>query len=230
MHPTAEPIIDLTQVDRTFSTGSVEVSALHDVDLVINAGDYLAIVGPSGSGKSTLLNVLGLLDRPTAGSYEFDGMEVANLDESGRAAIRGGKIGFVFQSFHLLAHRSVLENVMLAGLYTKTRRSVRKANALRALEQVGLGDRVEFKPTLLSGGERQRVAIARAIVSEPKVLLCDEPTGNLDSGTSADVLAIFDELRANGLTLVVVTHDQDVAKHAHRLVRMMDGALTEDAR
>ena len=228
--PTVEPVIELRGIGRTFQAGAVEVAALRGVDLVINPGDYLAIVGPSGSGKSTLLNLIGLLDRPTEGTYNFEGLVVSDLNESYRAALRGSKLGFVFQSFHLLGHRSVLENVLLSGLYTRHLRKGRKERAIAALDRVGLGNRIHFKPTVLSGGERQRVAIARAIMSNPSLLLCDEPTGNLDSATSESVLALFDELRADGLTLVVVTHDQIVSGHAHRIVEMKDGILSEAPR
>lgn len=224
-----DPIIQLTGIGRTFQAGAVEVTALRDVNLTVAAGDYLAIVGPSGSGKSTLLNLIGLLDRPSAGTYTFAGLIVSDLNESYRAAVRGSRIGFVFQSFHLLGHRSVLENVLLSGLYSPHQRRGRKQLAIEALERVGLGHRVHFKPTVLSGGERQRVAIARAIMSNPHLLLCDEPTGNLDSATSDSVLALFDELRQDGLTLVVVTHDSAVSSHAERIVEMMDGVLSEKA-
>lgn len=227
MHQTDNPVIEMTSIGRTFQAGAVEVAALRDVDLTVGYGDYLAIVGPSGSGKSTLLNVIGLLDRPSEGSYVFDGFVASDLSESYRAAVRGSRIGFVFQSFHLLGHRTVLENVLLSGLYTAHQRAGRKQRATEALERVGLGHRIHFKPTVLSGGERQRVAIARAIMSSPSLLLCDEPTGNLDSATSDSVLALFDELRADGLTLVVVTHDPVVSSHAERVVEMMDGVLSE---
>jgi len=223
----AEPVLELGGIQRTYLTGEVEVSALSDVNLRVERGEYVSIVGPSGSGKSTLLNILGLLDRPTGGSYRFEGVEVAGLDENTRTAIRGRRIGFVFQAFHLLSHRSVAENVGLSMLYTGVPAKERDERAREALAAVGLGHRADFTPTRLSGGERQRVAIARAIVAEPAVLLADEPTGNLDSKTSAAILELFDELRAGGLTIVMITHDNSVAARADRSVRIRDGRLTE---
>jgi putative ABC transport system ATP-binding protein len=222
-----DPVLVLDGIGRTYATGDVEVAALSDVHLTVRRGEYVSVVGPSGSGKSTLLNVLGLLDRPTSGSYRFEGLEVADLDESDRTSVRGRRIGFVFQSFHLLSHRTVLENVTLSMLYTGASPSERVARATAALESVGLSHRASFTPTRLSGGERQRVAVARAIVAEPALLLADEPTGNLDSHTSDAVLALFDELRSRGLTIVMITHDASVASRADRAVRIRDGRLTE---
>jgi putative ABC transport system ATP-binding protein len=224
-----EPVVDLSAVSRTFQAGDVPVPALRDVTLRIERGEYLSIVGPSGSGKSTLLNVVGLLDRPTAGAYRLEGTDVGTLTEAERTFVRGRTIGFVFQAFHLLPHRTVVENVALAMLYARTNRDERTDRALDALDRVGLGHRTEFRPVQLSGGERQRVAIARAIVGRPSLLLCDEPTGNLDSASSATILELFDELRRDGLTLVVITHDPDVSNHAERRVSMMDGTLIEGA-
>jgi len=183
------------------------------------------VVGPSGSGKSTMLNVLGLLDRPTEGSYLFEGIDTSDLDEGQRAGLRSRRIGFVFQSFHVLAHRSVIENVLLSTIYSGMPRDDRVSAAETALLQVGLGHRMDFLPSKLSGGERQRVAIARALVTRPAILLADEPTGNLDSATGAGVLRLFDELRAEGLTLVVVTHDGEVSRHADRAIRLRDGRI-----
>lgn len=200
---------------------------MREVDLIVAAGDYLSIAGPSGSGKSTLLHMIGLLDRPTAGHYWFEGEDVSSLPEGRRNALRAGRIGFVFQAFHLLSHRSVLENVMLATVYNHVAKRDRAAVAKTALEKVGLGHRIDFSPSRLSGGERQRVAIARAVVTRPALLLCDEPTGNLDSATSESILALFEELRTDGLTLVVVTHDPVVSAHAHRTVHMRDGRLDQ---
>lgn len=222
----AVPVVELTQVTRVFPT-EPPVHALRGVDLTVMPGDHLAIVGASGSGKSTLLNVLGLLDRPTAGTYLLDGIDTAGLSDRQRAGVRGRRIGFVFQSFHLLSHRPVEENVMLAELYRGESRSGRYDRAVEALERVGLGHRIGFLPTRLSGGERQRVAIARALVGRPSLLLCDEPTGNLDSENTQSVLGLFDQLRDQGLTIVVITHDADVAAHARRHFRMVDGRLTE---
>jgi putative ABC transport system ATP-binding protein len=222
----APPVAVLESVYRTFPSDP-PVEALVDVQLRIGRGDYLAIVGPSGSGKSTLLNVLGLLDRPSAGRYLLDGLDTTDMSDGERAAQRARRLGFVFQSFHLLAHRSVEENVMLAELYQGGSRKGRRERAVVALERVGLGHRIGFSPTRLSGGERQRVAIARAIMAEPALLLCDEPTGNLDSKTTEQILALFDELRGHGLTIAIITHDPTVADHAERKVLMVDGRLTE---
>ncbi|HEV8625873.1 MAG TPA: ABC transporter ATP-binding protein, partial [Acidimicrobiia bacterium] len=207
------PVVELRGISRTFDRDP-PVHALRGMDLSIWRGEWLAIVGPSGSGKSTLLNVLGLLDRQTEGTYKLDGVDVDELDDLARAGLRGRKIGFVFQAFHLLPHRSVLENVMLAELYVGAPRQGRRERALEALERVGLGDRADFLPTRLSGGQRQRAAIARSLMAEPSLLLCDEPTGNLDSKSAANVLDILGELAGDGLTLVVITHDEHVAARA----------------
>ncbi len=220
------PVLSLDGIGRTYISGEVEVAALADVHLDVGRGEYVSIVGPSGSGKSTLLNILGLLDRPTSGSYLFEGLEVATLDENDRTAVRGRRIGFVFQAFHLLSHRTVVENVTMSMLYTGVSPKERVERARAALDSVGLGHRADFTPTRLSGGERQRVAIARAIVADPAVLLADEPTGNLDSRTSDAILALFDDLRAAGLTIVMITHDASVAARADRSVRIRDGRLT----
>ena len=220
------PVVLLESVSRTFE-GTPPVYALRSVDLSIEQGEYISIMGPSGSGKSTLLNVLGLLDEPTSGSYVLDGVDVRAAVDSERTALRGRKIGFVFQAFHLLRHRSVVENVMTALLYNGYPRKDRRQAAESALERVGMGHRMTQTPDTLSGGERQRVAIARAIVSEPSLLLADEPTGNLDTQTSESVLAVFDDLRRDGLTLIVVTHDAQVSAHAERQVGMIDGIMTE---
>ena len=225
----SEPLIRLEGVDRTFRSGEVEVKALREADLAINRGDYLSIMGPSGSGKSTLLNVIALLDRHTAGAYRFEGRDVGRLSEGERTGLRAHRIGFVFQSFHLLTHRTVLENVVLSMLYGSVPRSDRKARAAAALERVELTDRAGFLPSRLSGGERQRVAIARAIVTRPPILLCDEPTGSLDSATSQSILELFEELRSDGLTIVVVTHDQKVGSRAERTISMHDGLVTQDS-
>jgi len=219
-------VIELAGVSRSFGNDP-PVHALRDVDLTIWRGEWVAIIGPSGSGKSTLLHVLGLLDRQTAGAYRFDGVDVAALDDLSRAGLRGTAIGFVFQAFHLLAHRSVLENVMLGELYTGVSRRGRRERALAALERVGLSDRAQFLPTKLSGGQRQRAAVARSLIGEPRLLLCDEPTGNLDSQSAESLLDLFAELSADGLTLAVITHDDHVASRADRLVRIVDGQLLE---
>jgi len=220
------PVVELRGVSRTFDRDQ-PVYALRGVDLSIWPGEWLAIVGPSGSGKSTLLNVLGLLDRQTEGTYRFDGVDVNGLDDLARAGLRGRRIGFIFQAFHLLPHRTVLENVMLAELYVGTPRKGRRERALAALERVGLGDRASFLPTRLSGGQRQRAAIARSLMADPSLLLCDEPTGNLDSKSAANVLDILGDLSREGLTLIVITHDEHVAARAERRVRIVDGELIE---
>lgn len=218
------PIVVLEGVERVFPT-SPPVEALRGVDLTIEHGEYVSIVGASGSGKTTLMNVLGCLDRPTSGTYYFDGIDTAELTEGQRAALRADDLGFVFQSFHLLEHRTVVENATIGLLYRKTTAKGRRQLALEALERVGLGHRLEFTPRTLSGGERQRVAIARAIVGDAKLLFCDEPTGNLDSVTSGQILDLFDELRDGGLTLVVVTHDDSVSSRADRVIHMKDGQI-----
>ncbi len=220
------PLLELRDVTRSFP-GPPEVQALKGVNLVVETGDYVSIVGPSGSGKSTMLNILGLLDRPSVGEYRIDGVRTGDLDEDDRAAVRARRIGFVFQSFHLMARRTVLDNVLMPMLYSGVPRAEREDRARETLRRVGLSHRVDFLPTRLSGGERQRVAVARAVVSAPSVLLADEPTGNLDGATSQEVLALFDELRGDGLTLIVITHDSVVAERADRRVRIADGRLTE---
>lgn len=223
---TPPAVVELVDVTRSFP-GPPVVDALTSVDLRIEPGDYVSIIGPSGSGKSTLLNLLGLLDRPTSGDYLLDGVATGRASESVRSALRGGRIGFVFQSFHLLPHRTVLDNVLLATLYSGVPRGERQERARAALDRVHLSHRVDFTPTTLSGGERQRVAVARAVVASPHLLLADEPTGNLDSTNSVEIMELFDELHADGLTLVVITHDPAVSARAQRRVRIADGRLTE---
>ncbi len=220
------PIIELHGLGRRFGTDP-PLDALVDVDLEVRDGEWLAIAGPSGSGKSTLLNIMGLLDGQTSGTYRFDGIDVAGLRDPQRAGLRSRAIGFVFQSFHMIAHRTVLENVMLSEVYRKGPRRQRNERAASALAQVGLSRRADYLPTRLSGGERQRVAIARAIMGSPRVLLCDEPTGNIDSTMTAAILDLFAELNHGGLTIVTITHDADVAKRANRQVRIVDGRIKE---
>jgi putative ABC transport system ATP-binding protein len=222
------PVIELRGLARTYP-GSPPVAALHPADLVIEAGDYVAVTGPSGSGKSTLLQLLGLLDSPTGGRYLLDGLDTTTLNDRDRSGLRGRRIGFVFQAFHLLPYRTALENVLLAQLYNQTLRGGRFQAAVDALEAVGLGHRLDALPTTLSGGESQRVAIARALVSRPSLLLCDEPTGNLDSRNAAALMELLDQLNADGFTIVVITHDEKVASHAGRMIAISDGALTERA-
>jgi ABC-type lipoprotein export system ATPase subunit len=221
-------LVELRDIGRTFGS-EPPVVALRGVDLTLEEGESIAIVGPSGSGKSTLLNILGCLDHHTSGAYRFDGVDVGGLGEGERSILRAQRIGFVFQTFNLLAHRSVLDNVMLAEIYRDLPREGRRERALEALERVGVSHRASFLPTKLSGGEQQRVAIARALMADHSLLLCDEPTGNLDSVNTESVLALFDDLAEGGLTLVLVTHDDQVARHAQRQVRMVDGRLTEEA-
>jgi len=220
------PVIELSVLGRTFPTDP-PVEALIDIDLRIGRGDYVAIVGPSGSGKSTLLNVLGMLDIASTGVYRFEGVDTTELSDRRRTELRGSRIGFVFQSFHLLMYRTVLENVMLGGLYTGVPAAERRRRAVSALQRVGMGHRQDFRPSRLSGGERQRVAIARALLGDPALLLCDEPTGNLDSTNTAAMLDLFDQLCTRGTTLLVITHDATVAARAGRQVRIADGRLTE---
>jgi len=219
-------VLELKRVGRKFGSEPA-VHALVDVDLQLESGEWLSITGPSGAGKSTLLHILGCLDRPTTGEYIFEGINTAALSDDERAGLRSRRFGFVFQAYHLLPHRSVLENVMLAEVYREQDYHGRRERALAALERVGLSNRVDFMPTKLSGGEKQRVAIARALVGSPNLLLCDEPTGNLDSKSGAEILDLFDELNKQGLTLIVVTHDESIAKRAQRRVHIIDGALTE---
>jgi macrolide transport system ATP-binding/permease protein len=219
-------VLELSKVCKSFGFDPV-VTALVDIDLIVNRGDWLAITGPSGSGKSTLLNIIGCLDQPSSGSFRFDGIETTTLKEAERAGLRSQRIGFVFQSFHLLPYRTVLENVMLAEIYRGQPQQGRRQRAMQAITRVGLAHRADFLPMKLSGGERQRVAIARAIVGNPSLLLCDEPTGNLDSTNSANLLDIFEELNRGGLTLVVVTHDPEVARRSARQIHIIDGRLTD---
>ncbi|MFE6738666.1 ABC transporter ATP-binding protein [Streptomyces tubercidicus] len=219
-------VIRLEGVSRTFPS-EPPVHALRDVDLTVRSGDYVAVAGPSGSGKSTLLNTLGLLDRPTSGSYWLDGVETNGLEDVDRTWLRGSRIGFVFQSFHLLYHRTVEENVMLGEVYRRGDRATRRQRAVETLQRVGMDHRVGFRPDRLSGGERQRVAIARALLGGPSLLLCDEPTGNLDTANTSSMLDLFDELQDQGTTLLVITHDNLVSRRARRQVRIQDGRLTE---
>jgi len=223
-HPGVTAVIELQEAGRTFP-GPPAVEALKPSSMRIDPGEYVSIIGPSGSGKSTLLHLLGLLDRPTTGKYLLDGIDTGDLGDNDRAGMRGSRIGFVFQSFHLMMHRSVRENVELAQIYNRMPRKDRRQRAENALERVGLAHRIDFTPRTLSGGERQRVAVARALVTEPSLLLADEPTGNLDTEMSGEIMEVFDGLHAEGLTLAVITHDLDVSARAQRQVRIVDGLL-----
>jgi putative ABC transport system ATP-binding protein len=221
-------LISISKLRKIYSMGEVEVRALDGVDLEVEAGDYLAIMGPSGSGKSTLMNLIGCLDTPTSGEYVLNDQRVSDLDDSELANIRNHEIGFVFQTFNLLSRATALANVELPLIYARVSVKERHRRALEALEKVGLGDRAKHQPNELSGGQRQRVAVARALVNQPSILLADEPTGNLDSRTSAEIMELFNELNAGGNTLVVVTHEEDIAAHARRVVRLLDGKIVSD--
>ncbi|HQW09200.1 MAG TPA: ABC transporter ATP-binding protein [Steroidobacteraceae bacterium] len=226
----APPVIRLEGVTRVYSTGENAVHALAGVDLVIESGEMVAIMGASGSGKSTMMNILGCLDSPTEGRYELDGVAVTGLSRNELADLRSRKLGFVFQGFNLLARTSALENVELPLLYDRSGRFAGKESPARAaLRRVGLGERMHHVPSELSGGQQQRVAIARALVTSPSLILADEPTGNLDSHTSIEIMALFQELNAQGITIVLVTHELDIARHAHRIVEMRDGRIVHDA-
>ena len=219
------PIIDLTDAYRTYDLGRVQVHALAGASIRVDEGEFVAIIGPSGSGKSTLMNILGCLDRPTAGTYVLDGTPVEELDDDGLALVRSQMIGFVFQSYNLLPRMSALENVATPLLYQGVPKKERHARAKAALERMGLGDRLDHEPSELSGGQQQRVAIARALVTEPRLILADEPTGNLDSHTGEEVLELFHQLNDAGVTLVLITHDSDVAVRATRQIHVLDGRV-----
>ncbi|WP_224370530.1 ABC transporter ATP-binding protein [Hyalangium versicolor] len=224
------PLIELRGVSKIYRTEDVEVAALRHVDFKVESGDFVSIMGSSGSGKSTLMNILGCLDRPTSGEYLLQGIDVSKLDRNELAIVRNRTLGFVFQSFNLLARTSALENVELPMLYAGISGRERHKRAKEALERVGLGARLDHHPRQLSGGQQQRVAIARALVNRPSVILADEPTGNLDSRTSIEVMALFQELRREGLTIMIVTHEPDVASYTERLVVVRDGRIRSDQR
>jgi putative ABC transport system ATP-binding protein len=222
-------VIETTQLVKTYTTGSTEVHALKGIDLAVEKGEFIAIMGTSGSGKSTLMNLLGCLDTPTSGSYLIDGVRVDGLDRNALAALRNEKIGFVFQGFNLLPRTSAVENVELPMLYDRSgKKRDTQALAAAALQRVGLGERLDHQPSELSGGQQQRVAIARALVTEPAIILADEPTGNLDTQTSMEVMALFQELNEQGITIVLVTHEPDIAVYAKRIVEVRDGRIRRD--
>lgn len=221
-------VIDVRNVTKTYAAGSLAVQALRGVSFTIRAGEFVAIMGPSGSGKSTLMNILGCLDRATSGTYLLDGVDVAELDDNQLAQIRLKKLGFVFQGFNLLARTDAIKNVALPLFYAGVGAKERTAAAMEQLAEVGLADRGHHKPNELSGGQQQRVAIARALVNDPAVLLADEPTGNLDSTTSTEILGLFERLNAAGRTIIMVTHDENVASYAKRVLRTLDGLIVSD--
>ncbi|GIV34379.1 MAG: macrolide ABC transporter ATP-binding protein [Chitinophagales bacterium] len=222
------PLIALREVTKNYVLGNVIIPALNQITLFIQKNEYLALMGPSGSGKSTLMNILGCLDTPTSGEYILNGKNVGLLNDDQLAAIRNKEIGFVFQTFNLLPRLSALENCMLPLVYAGYKRTQREKRAREVLQAVGLGDRLHHKPNELSGGQRQRVAIARALINNPSIILADEPTGNLDSKTSEEIMAMFDHIHRQGNTVILVTHESDIARHAHRIIRLKDGHIEAD--
>ncbi|MDF2450076.1 MAG: macrolide transporter ATP-binding protein [Bacteroidota bacterium] len=223
-----EPIIELSDIKKEYKIGTEEIHALSGVSLKIFKNEYVALMGPSGSGKSTLMNMLGCLDSPTSGEYILNNLAVAKMSDNELAEVRNKQIGFVFQTFNLLPRSTTLENVMLPLVYAGIEKSKREEMAKKVLEQVGLGNRMNHRPNELSGGQRQRVAIARALVNNPAIILADEPTGNLDSKTSVEIMGLLEEIHKNGNTIILVTHEEDIAMHAHRIVRLKDGKVESD--
>lgn len=221
-------VIEIQDIVKNYQVGSVIVRALRSISLNIQKNEYVAIMGPSGSGKSTLMNLLGCLDTPTSGQYVLNGTDVSKMEDNMLAEIRNKEIGFVFQTFNLLPRYSALENVTLPLIYAGVSKVDREKMAIETLEQVGLLDRMSHKPNELSGGQRQRVAIARALVNKPSIILADEPTGNLDSKTSIDIMGLLDDIHGKGNTVIVVTHEEDIAKHAARIIRLIDGTISQD--
>ncbi len=225
-----DELISLTDVHKVYDMGPVQVRALDGVSVEIDRGDYVAVMGPSGSGKSTLMNLIGCLDTPTSGSYRLKGREIARMDDDELARIRNKEIGFIFQTFNLLARTDALQNVELPLIYSGLARRERRERAKHALEAVGLGDRMHHRPNEMSGGQRQRVAIARALVNEPSILLADEPTGNLDSTTGEEIMGLIDQLHRQENTIILVTHEEDLARRAARVIKLRDGRIVSDAR
>ncbi|MFI0427071.1 MAG: ABC transporter ATP-binding protein [Flavobacterium sp.] len=224
----ANPLIKITNIKRDFPLGNEIVYVLKGIDLEINKGEYVALMGPSGSGKSTLMNILGCLDTPTSGTYVLNGKHVSEMQDDELAGIRNKEIGFVFQTFNLMPRTTALDNVALPMVYAGYSKSERNERATEVLTQVGLDDRMDHKPNQLSGGQRQRVAVARALVNKPSIILADEPTGNLDSKTSVEIMNLFNEIHANGNTVILVTHEEDIAAYAHRIIRLRDGIIESD--
>ncbi len=224
----ADPLINISDLKRDFQLGTETIYVLKGIDLQINKGEYVALMGPSGSGKSTLMNLLGCLDTPTSGTYILNGKDVSQMHDDDLAEIRNKEIGFVFQTFNLLPRTTALDNVALPMIYAGYSKTERYARATEVLTQVNLSDRMDHQPNQLSGGQRQRVAIARALVNKPSIILADEPTGNLDSKTSVEIMHLFNDIHKNGNTVILVTHEEDIAKYAHRIIRLRDGIIESD--
>ena len=224
----ANPLINIKKLTRDFQLGNETINVLKGIDLQINKGEYVALMGPSGSGKSTLMNLLGCLDTPTSGTYILNGNDVSKMHDDDLAEIRNKEIGFVFQTFNLLPRTTALDNVALPMIYAGYSKTERSERATEVLTQVNLADRMDHQPNQLSGGQRQRVAIARALVNKPSIILADEPTGNLDSKTSVEIMMLFNDIHKNGNTVIVVTHEEDIAKYAHRVIRLRDGIIESD--
>ena len=224
----AETVIDIRKLVRNFKLGNETIKVLKSIDLLVQRGEYVALMGPSGSGKSTLMNILGCLDTPTEGEYYLNGREVAQLSDNELAEIRNKEIGFIFQTFNLLPRSTALDNVILPLIYAGLKKDEREKQAKRALDQVALSDRMMHRPNELSGGQRQRVAIARALVNNPSILLADEPTGNLDTKTSIEIMGLLHDIHKSGNTIIIVTHEEDIAQHAHRIIRLRDGVIESD--
>lgn len=222
------PLIQIRDIKRDFQLGTETIHVLKGIDLQINKGEYVALMGPSGSGKSTLMNLLGCLDTPTSGTYILNGKDVSQMHDDDLAEVRNKEIGFVFQTFNLLPRTTALDNVALPMVYAGYSKSERNERAKEVLTQVGLGDRMDHQPNQLSGGQRQRVAVARALVNKPSIILADEPTGNLDSKTSIEIMKLFGEIHASGNTVILVTHEEDIAAYAHRIIRLKDGMIESD--